>query len=66
MRINEEITSQVKCITDPVLRDFLTWLLSFEKEIFPQRKPIYKVAIEREILKFIENSEEKNKQNAED
>ena len=62
MKINEEILSELVQLKDEKLKEFLLWLMEFERDIVASRKPEYKRSIENELLKILEASNAENKQ----
>lgn len=61
MKINEEILSELINLRDEKLKDFLLWLLDFERDIAASKKPEFKKPVEGEIAKILKEQDAENK-----
>lgn len=59
MEINQDIISEIKCMPDddPKIKEFLIWLVKFERDHLDRERPDYKAAILRKVDEIIRSED---------
>lgn len=59
MEINQDIISEIKGVkkSSPEIKEFLIWLVNFEKERLDRDKPSYKLEIMKKMDEIIKGNE---------
>ena len=53
MKISDEITSEISVVPEKSQKEFITWLMDFERSILGNRNPAYKDKLEQKIVSMV-------------